>query len=1093
MKKVPEIPRSIDSIYFTVLDEEKIRKQSSVEVLYNQMYGENKEPLLNGPLDPHLGSSRGTDECVICKETSNCPGHFGHVNLVLPVFHCGFFKHVYNVLQCVCKCCGELLIKSRKIEKNSASKDCDGDDNDIISVYNKRGGAKSKLQGANTYVNTTYNAKSDNGQGLKSKNKNSKSNIDNNNVKKDTNTSIIGGRKLTMRELIDESRKVKSCLFCLSPNISIKRGPGYKLYYDTSKIEINPLFAYNLFKLIKESDYNDLHITFNPVNLLIKSIPVPPSIIRPSVKMLQTSNEDDLTVKLCEIISTNNNLKVSIKEGKNMYGLQEDWDFLQLQVNLFINSDLPNYNKTENVQGIRGIVQRLKGKHGRFRGNLSGKRVDFSGRTVISPDPCLSVEEVGVPVHLCKILTVSEVVNVYNIDKLNALLNNSVFARSGKPYTIDDIKNTKNYSTKDLKYTNTTLKTNDNNLLGNTIDKNNTNSNNNGTSTNVNDNNIITTINNTTINNNTVLNELKKYSDGISNILSGNENSVYAKFNLVNTPVKNFNLIDTSQTEPNLVNFNNINNNTLNSSIKMYNSGDTNRAYYIYDVIEKYRKYAPGYPGINYIETKNGKVSVQYAKPHTLSLRYGDIVERHLLPNDIVLFNRQPSLHRISIMAHKVMPHINRTLRFNECCCTPYNADFDGDEMNIHVPQTLESMSEARTLLNISSNLCTPRNGEPLIACTQDFITGMYVLTSKQRFFGREEVGMLVGSFLHDFSLCENVLPAVLRPVVLFTGKQVFNILVKDSLIRGAIKGNIINTTNNIDMKNFNLINTTNNIDMKNFNLINTTNNIDMKNFNLINTRNITTTANIYDQILKKLNLVSKNRSHKDTKEKIPFSDTLVCIKEGNYYFGQIDKSIIGSENKKGSLVYALLKIHPQCAVLLMNSISRLSSFFLSNYGFSIGLNDVELISTLKLDKNIVCDKIYKECDDKIKLFEKGEIKCLPGCTSLQTLESNLSSLLSQIREECGSKCLKRLGCFNSPIIMQYAGSKGSKINVAQMVACVGQQIISGKRISDGFSSNIDLPSDNITSITGTTNNGNIDCDQIDHDKSNIINCILKI
>jgi DNA-directed RNA polymerase III subunit RPC1 len=99
-------------------------------------------------------------------------------------------------------------------------------------------------------------------------------------------------------------------------------------------------------------------------------------------------------------------------------------------------------------------------------------------------------------------------------------------------------------------------------------------------------------------------------------------------------------------------------------------------------------------------------------------LRVGDIVERHLSDNDCVLFNRQPSLHRVSIMAHraKIMPF--RTLRFNECVCKPYNADFDGDEMNIHLPQTYEAQAEARILMDVKNNLMIPRSGDPLISAT---------------------------------------------------------------------------------------------------------------------------------------------------------------------------------------------------------------------------------------------------------------------------------------------------------------------------------------------------------------------------------------
>lgn len=66
----------------------------------------------------------------------------------------------------------------------------------------------------------------------------------------------------------------------------------------------------------------------------------------------------------------------------------------------------------------RGFVQRLKGKQGRFRGNLSGKRVDFSGRTVISPDPNLRVDEVCVPKLVAQILTFPDRVTEHNMDML---------------------------------------------------------------------------------------------------------------------------------------------------------------------------------------------------------------------------------------------------------------------------------------------------------------------------------------------------------------------------------------------------------------------------------------------------------------------------------------------------------------------------------------------------------------------------------------------------------------------------------------------------------------------------------------------------
>lgn len=138
------------------------------------------------------------------------------------------------------------------------------------------------------------------------------------------------------------------------------------------------------------------------------------------------------------------------------------------------------------------------------------------------------------------------------------------------------------------------------------------------------------------------------------------------------------------------------------------------------------------HPGANYVEQGDGsKIFLQYANRRKIAeeLKIGDIVERHMENGDVVLFNRQPSLHRVSIMAHKarIMPF--RTLRFNECVCTPYNADFDGDEMNIHFPQSEEARAEARILMDVKQNLLVPRSGDPLIAPTQDFLTSCYLIT----------------------------------------------------------------------------------------------------------------------------------------------------------------------------------------------------------------------------------------------------------------------------------------------------------------------------------------------------------------------------
>ncbi len=162
------------------------------------------------------------------------------------------------------------------------------------------------------------------------------------------------------------------------------------------------------------------------------------------------------------------------------------------------------------------------------------------------------------------------------------------------------------------------------------------------------------------------------------------------------------------------------------------------------------------YPGANYLLKENGQRFIlaygnrrysKYTRQLMEDLKVGDVLLRHLLQNDVVLFNRQPSLHRMSMMAHRIRVMEWNTLRFNECVCTPYNADFDGDEMNIHVPQTWESKAEALVLMKVQENLITPKNGEPIIALTQDFLTTSFLITNKDNFYNRQNFCLICSYF----------------------------------------------------------------------------------------------------------------------------------------------------------------------------------------------------------------------------------------------------------------------------------------------------------------------------------------------------------
>uniref|UniRef100_A0A0G4HFH6 DNA-directed RNA polymerase subunit n=1 Tax=Chromera velia CCMP2878 TaxID=1169474 RepID=A0A0G4HFH6_9ALVE len=293
------------------------------------------------------------------------------------------------------------------------------------------------------------------------------------------------------------------------------------------------------------------------------------------------------------------------------------WEFLSIQCALFVNSDMPGVPpQPGGVKPIRGVCQRLKGKEGRFRGNLSGKRVDFSGRTVISPDPNVGIDQVVVPEWVAKKMTFPERVNSINRARLSAA------------------------------------------------------------------------------------------------VMRGDDE----------------------------------------------------------------------WPGAKYVRRRDGTLFMlrhSNRRSHAEKLQIGDVVERHLMNGDVVLFNRQPSLHRMSIMAHraKVMPW--RTFRFNECVCAPYNADFDGDEMNLHLPQTEEARAEAFHLMSTVQNLVTPKNGEPLIACTQDFLTCAYLLTYRDTFLTRSQMALACAAFSDASEHIQLPPPTIMKPLELWTGKQVISALLK--------------------------------------------------------------------------------------------------------------------------------------------------------------------------------------------------------------------------------------------------------------------------------------------------------------------------
>tara|TARA_Y100000310_G_scaffold93787_2_gene91321 strand:- start:1221 stop:4016 length:2796 start_codon:yes stop_codon:yes gene_type:complete len=181
------------------------------------------------------------------------------------------------------------------------------------------------------------------------------------------------------------------------------------------------------------------------------------------------------------------------------------------------------------------------------------------------------------------------------------------------------------------------------------------------------------------------------------------------------------------------------------------------------------------YPGANYIirpDGKKKKITDETREASLEEIQPGYTVERHLMDGDIAVFNRQPSLHRMSMMCHRVKVLPGKTLRLNPAVCHPYNADFDGDEMNLHIPQTEEAKAEAEILMEVQTQLISVRYGLSIIGCVQDSISGNYLLTKNMSLSRNQAVDLLAAVGIDNFSRLprkENV-----------DGKEVFSVLIPE-------------------------------------------------------------------------------------------------------------------------------------------------------------------------------------------------------------------------------------------------------------------------------------------------------------------------
>jgi DNA-directed RNA polymerase beta' subunit len=173
-----------------------------------------------------------------------------------------------------------------------------------------------------------------------------------------------------------------------------------------------------------------------------------------------------------------------------------------------------------------------------------------------------------------------------------------------------------------------------------------------------------------------------------------------------------------------------------------------------------------------------------------IRLQVGDTVERHLLDGDRVVFNRQPSLHKLSVMVHRIRLIDGLAIAVPLAVVEPYNADFDGDEMNVHVLQSMLANAEAVELMAVSRNVMNPQNNEPCLSLVQDVRVGGMLLTARDTRLGRDAMHQCVGVIRYPVAGKERIPPpAGYDPEPYWTGKQLVSMIMPSIFIEKRVRG----------------------------------------------------------------------------------------------------------------------------------------------------------------------------------------------------------------------------------------------------------------------------------------------------------------
>jgi DNA-directed RNA polymerase subunit A' len=374
--------KKVKSLVFGVLSPKMIKKMASAKVVTPELYDKEGYPVDGGLMDTRLGVIDPGLKCRTCgSKLKECVGHFGYIELARPVIHVKYVNLIQVLLKCTCRECGKIMLPKAKRDRRI----------ELIDKIRKEKG----LDKMRAFV-----------------------------------------KAAVIKEMLEQTK----CPNCKARQhkITIEK-PTTFLENDK---RISPIDIRTRLEKIPDEDLPLFGMDpryVRPDWLVLTVLPIPPVTMRPSITLESGErSEDDLTHKLGDIVRINQRLFENINAGAPEIIIEDLWDLLQYHVTTFFDNDIAQLPPARHRSGqpLKTITERIKSKEGRIRHNLAGKRTNFSARTVISPDPMIGLNEVGVPKIIAMKLTVPEMATEWNIEYLKKFVERGPKQYPGANYVI---------------------------------------------------------------------------------------------------------------------------------------------------------------------------------------------------------------------------------------------------------------------------------------------------------------------------------------------------------------------------------------------------------------------------------------------------------------------------------------------------------------------------------------------------------------------------------------------------------------------------------------------------------------------------------